>query len=220
MQVSLAIRERRSTRAFLPDPISSETVRQFFELSKWAPSWANTQAWDVYVVQGDALEQLRSAFVLLGEHGVAGESDLPMPTHDWPDHLASRVDIRGSASEVAGASLGVRVGTPSVWTFYGAPCLVLFAIDARLEPTYATFDTGLLVQTFCLAAEDRGYATCIMATAVRHADVLHEAIPEAAGKRFVVGVAVGMADHTAVVNRGERARVDTDEIVTFVRGEE
>jgi nitroreductase len=219
MQVSLAIRERRSARAFLPEPVPTDTVRQIVELSKWAPSWANTQAWDVYVVQDEALEQLRNAFMLLGEHGIAGTSDLPMPSHDWPAYLASRVDVRSSTSEVAGASLGVRVGTPSIWSFYGAPCLVLFAIDARLEPTYAAFDTGLLVQTFCLVAEDRGYATCIMATAVRHADVLHEAIPEAAGKRFVVGVALGMADHTAVVNRGERGRVETDEIVTFVHGQ-
>jgi nitroreductase len=219
MQVSLAIRERRSSRAFLPDPVPTETVRQIFELARWAPSWANTQAWDVYVVQDEALEQLRSAFALLGEHSIPGESDLPMPSHDWPEYLASRVDLRSSASEVAGASLGVRVGTPSIWSFYGAPCLVLFAVDARLEPTYAVFDTGLLVQTFCLAAEDRGYATCVMATAVRHADVLHEAIPEAAGKRFVVGVALGMADHTAVVNRGERSRVEVDEIVTFVSGQ-
>lgn len=220
MQVSLAIRERRSARAFLPDPVPTDTVRQIVELAKWAPSWANIQAWDVYVVQDEALDQLRGAFMLLGEHGVPGTSDLPMPSHDWPEYLASRVDIRSSASEVAGASLGVRVGTPSIWNFYDAPCLVLFAVDARLEPTYAVFDTGLLVQTFCLVAEDRGYATCIMATAVRHADVLHEAIPEAAGKRFVVGVALGTADHAAVVNRGERSRAETDEILTFVRGEE
>lgn len=217
MQVSLAIRERRSCRAFLPEPVSARTVQQIMDLAKWAPSWANTQAWDVFVVQGAALEQLRSAFELLGEHQVPGTSDLALPSSAWPEHLSSRVDALAPTAEFAGAvPLNTRVGGPSIWSFYGAPCLVLFAIDSRLDVTYAAFDTGLLVQTFCLAAEDRGYSTCIMATAVQHADVLHEAIPEAAGKRFVVGVALGLADHTAVVNRGERDRVETDELVTFI----
>ena len=94
--------------------------------------------------------------------------------------------------------------------------MILFAVDSQLEPTYACFDAGLLVQTLCLAAEDRGYATCIMAMAVRYADILHELIPHAKGQRFVVGVALGLADHNAVINRGERRRVETSEWATFI----
>jgi nitroreductase len=220
MQVSLAIRERRSCRAFLPEPVPMETVRQLVDLAKWAPSWANAQAWDVFVLQGAVLEQLRSAFELLGEHKVPGTSDLPMPGAQWPANLAARFDASAPTGELAGAvPSSAWGGGPSIWSFYGAPALVLFAIDARLEPAYASFDAGLLVQTFCLAAEDRGFSTCIMATAVQHADVLHEAVPEAEGKLFVVGVALGRADHAAVVNRGERGRVQTDELVTFLGGE-
>jgi nitrobenzene nitroreductase len=220
MQVSLAVRERRSCRAFLGEPVPMDTVRQIVDLAKWAPSWANAQEWDIFVLQGAVLEQLRSAFELLGEHGVPGVSDLPMPAAQWPQHLAARLDPSAPTGGGAGAiPPHVRAGGPSIWSFYDAPCLVLFAIDAGLEPAYASFDVGLMVQTFCLVAEDRGFSTCIMATAVQHADVLHEAVPEADGKLFVVGVALGRADHTAVVNRGERGRVQTEELVTFLGGE-
>jgi nitroreductase len=220
MQVSHAIRERRSVRAFLDEPIPAETVLQIFDLAKWSPSWANTQDWNVYVVHGTALERIKGAFAILGGEGMQGVTDVPMPSREWPEYLTARMNVSTSPSETTSASLGVLTAGPSIWDFYGAPCLLLFAVDARLEPTYAAFDAGLLVQTFCLAAEDRGFSTCIMATAVRYADVLHEVIAQAAGQRFVVGVALGRADHTAVVNRGERDRVATSELVTFVNGEE
>jgi nitroreductase len=220
MQVSHAIRERRSIRAFLPEPVPADTVRQILDLVKWAPSWANTQAWNVYVVTGAPLEQIRGALGVLSEEGAPGESDLRMPSREWPDYLAARMNFRSAPSEALVGARGVRAAGPAIWNFYGAPCLVLFAIDAQLEPTYACFDTGLLVQTFCLAAEDRGFSTCIMAMSVRYADVLHEVIPQADGKRFVIGIALGQADHNAVVNRGERDRVPVDELVTFVGDDE
>lgn len=219
MQVSHAIRERRSVRAFLAEPVPADTVVQILDLAKWSPSWANTQAWNVYVVQGTPLERIKAAFAILGGERLPGVPDVPMPSRDWPEYLAARKDVSVSQSEAEGAPSGVWANGPSIWNFYGAPCLVLFAVDARLETAYAAFDTGLLVQSFCLAAEDRGYSTCIMATAVRYADVLHEVIPSAAGQRFLVGVAFGRADHTAIVNRGERARVDTSELVTLVHSD-
>jgi nitroreductase len=221
MQVSHAIRERRSIRAFLPNPIPAETVRQIIDLAKWAPSWANAQDWHVYVLQGVALEKVRAAYVMLGADSAEAQTDLPMPPSEWPDYLAERMAARRPSAEApAASSLTGRAEGPSVWNFYSAPCLLLMAIDEDLESSYASFDAGLFVQTLCLAAEDRGYATCVMAMAVRYADILHEVIPQAHGKRFVIGVALGSADHAAVVNRGERKRVETGELATFVDGEE
>ena len=220
MQVSHAIRERRSIRAFLPEPIPTETVRQIIDLAKWSPSWANAQDWNVYVLQGEALERVRAAYTVLGEESAQAQTDLPMPPTDWPEYLASRMAARRPSAEAPGAPHGSRSGGPSVWNFYEAPCVVFLALDPALEPTYACFDAGLFAQTLCLAAEDRGFSTCIMAMAIRYADILHEVIGEAKGERFVIGIALGSADHSAVANRGERNRVDTDEITTFIGGDE
>jgi nitroreductase len=211
MQVSHAIRERRSVRAFLPKAIPVEMVRQVLTLAKWAPSWGNTQDWNAHVIDGVALQRLKAALTQLAEEGAPNFTDLPMPSQSWPAYLAARMETRQGPPE-AGDFAG---GGPAVFDLYGAPTLVVFAIDADLEPTYACFDTGLLVQTFCLVAEDLGYATCITAAAVRYADVLHELIPQADGQRFVVGVAMGLVDHTAVVNRGDRRRVDLGEWASF-----
>jgi nitroreductase len=214
MQVSHAIRERRSARAFLAEQIDADTVGQIIDLAKWSPSWANTQGWNAYVVMGEPLERIEAAFAERASSQEPPTPDLAVPS-EWPEYLAIRMNIRRPSSEIITAE-SLRPTGPSIWDHYGAPCLVLLAIDTSVEHTYACFDAGLFAQTFCLAAEDRGFATCIMATAVRYCDVLHAEIPEAEGKLFVVGIALGFVDHTAVVNRSERNRVEIDEIATFV----
>jgi nitroreductase len=46
-----AIKERRSVRAYKPDSIPEEKLRKVLEAVQWAPSWANTQCWEVIVVK-------------------------------------------------------------------------------------------------------------------------------------------------------------------------
>ena len=50
--VTEAILTRHSMRAFRPDPVSDETVRELLELASRAPSGTNTQPWKVHVVRG------------------------------------------------------------------------------------------------------------------------------------------------------------------------
>ncbi|HEY5540854.1 MAG TPA: nitroreductase [Coriobacteriia bacterium] len=214
MQVSHAIRERRSARAFLAEPVDADTVSQIIDLAKWSPSWANTQGWNVYVVTGEPLARIKAALADKAANGRPATPDIPMPSV-WPDYLRARMNMQRPPSEVPGAE-GPRPTGPSIWDLYGAPCLVVLAVDAHVQPAYACFDAGLFAQTFCLAAEDRGFSTCIMAMAVRYSEIVHAEIPDAEGKRFVVGIALGVIDHTAVINRAERNRVELEEIATFI----
>jgi len=46
-----AIKGRRSIRKYKPDPILDDILQKLFEGARWAPSWANTQCWEVIVVR-------------------------------------------------------------------------------------------------------------------------------------------------------------------------
>lgn len=53
--------ERRSSRAFSPQPLPADTVSALIEAARWAPSYGNRQPWRFVVVQQqDALERLRA----------------------------------------------------------------------------------------------------------------------------------------------------------------
>ncbi|MEW5721834.1 MAG: nitroreductase family protein [Thermodesulfobacteriota bacterium] len=55
------IRGRRSIRKYEDRPVSDEQLGRVLEAVQWAPSWANTQVWEIVVVRD------RSAKAKLGE---------------------------------------------------------------------------------------------------------------------------------------------------------
>lgn len=90
MEVMEAIKGRRSVRGYKKDPIPEEKLQRILEAIQWAPSWANTQCWEVIVVREDeiksqlaetlppgnparaAMTQAPIVLVLLGQKGRAG----------------------------------------------------------------------------------------------------------------------------------------------------
>ncbi len=60
MDVYTAIRERRSCRSFLSDPIPEEVIGKILDAAVWAPSPMNLQPWEFIVVTGaEAKEAIR-----------------------------------------------------------------------------------------------------------------------------------------------------------------
>ena len=52
---------RRSVRAYKPDPIPMQTLRDIVELGRWAPSGSNIQPWAVHVMTGATLRRVGGA---------------------------------------------------------------------------------------------------------------------------------------------------------------
>jgi nitroreductase len=50
MDLLEAIKGRRSIRKYKTDPVPEEVFRTLMEAVRWSPSWANTQCWEVVVV--------------------------------------------------------------------------------------------------------------------------------------------------------------------------
>jgi len=56
MELTEAIRQRRSIRKQKTDPIDDESLGKILEAARWAPSWANTQTWRFIVVRDDSIK--------------------------------------------------------------------------------------------------------------------------------------------------------------------
>ncbi len=57
MELSEAIRTRRSVRSFLSSPISDSEVEYLIELATWAPSAGNLQPWEFVVVRDERVKE-------------------------------------------------------------------------------------------------------------------------------------------------------------------
>jgi len=214
MEFEDVIRSRRSIRRFKPEPVPQELIQEILDEARWSPSWANTQAWSVYVVTGETLKRLRSVSKAPNASEASGGPDFRMP-REWPPHLAARTKQLFDLRSAAGPGSTPAPGTTSLTDFYGAPCVLFFAVERGLASDYVLFDSGLIVQSVCLAAHDKGLGTCIMAMAVRDPDRLRELLPQAAEKQFIIGVALGYPDQEAPVNRFERPRAPFEELVIW-----
>jgi nitroreductase len=103
MELMEVITKRRSVRAYKEDPIPEEKLKNVLEAVRWAPSWANTQCWEIIIVKehetkqrlGDTLSAKNPAreailqapltLVLLGIKGRAGfyKGEVCTDKGDW-----------------------------------------------------------------------------------------------------------------------------------------
>ncbi|HEX5775912.1 MAG TPA: nitroreductase family protein, partial [Caulobacteraceae bacterium] len=60
MNVTQAVERRISVRAFKPDPVAGEVLREILELAHRAPSGGNLQPWRVYALTGEPLAQFKA----------------------------------------------------------------------------------------------------------------------------------------------------------------
>ena len=220
MELQEAVLSRRSIRHFLPKSIPEATIREIAANAIWAPSWGNTQPWDIYIASGDGLERFKKEnkeALLSGKQSVP---EIPMP-QTWP--LANITRYKNLGKSVIGSLAIPREDKEArlqhfaqMYALFDAPAAVVLAVDKEIAVEYAMLDIGLYLQTFCLLAHAKGLGTCILAATVMYPDLTHEifSIPET--KRLVIGAALGWPDPEAAVNRFERERGNEDEFIHWV----
>ncbi|MDD5711588.1 MAG: nitroreductase [Smithellaceae bacterium] len=221
MELKTAVKERRSIRSFKSDPVPESVVSEIITEARWSPSWGNTQSWEIYVVTGETLKKFKEANRAKITSLAPSTTEIPTP-QNWPEALKKRYvgvgkSVLGSL-QIAREDKQARMDyTADMFSLFGAPCLLLFCFDSSLSVGYAMLDTGLIVQTICLLAQDRGLGTCALAASITYPDLLRELLPIPADRTIAVGVALGYPDPDAAINRFERERAAVSEFVTWVK---
>jgi nitroreductase len=220
MELQEAVLGRRSIRQFLPKPVSDELINDLIAKSLWAPSWGNTQPWEIVVGTGESLAEFKKKNRNALLEGKNSTTDIPMP-QVWADRYKLRYKELGKS--VLGALSIAREDRQArsnhfawMFTLFDAPAVVLFTVDKTLMLEYAMLDVGLILQTFCLLAHDKGLGTCVLAASVMYPEIAREvfSIPET--KHLVMGAALGWPDRDAPVNSFERNRGHLEEFVRWV----
>jgi len=219
MELLEAFRGRRSIRHFLPKPVAKKIIDDLIADSLWAPSWGNTQPWEIVVVTGEPLEKFKKQNREALLAGQASQPDIPMPDV-WPLTYKSR--YRELGKSVLGSLAIAREDKEArfqhfarMFGLFDAPAIILVTIDKELLVEYAMLDVGVFLHGFCLLAHDRGLGTCIMAAIVGYPEIVRELFSIPQNKRLVMGAALGWPDPDAPVNRFERKRGSVEEFVKW-----
>lgn len=218
MDVSQAIAARYSARAFKPDPVPGDLVREILVAARQAPSGGNLQPWRVTALAGEPLAALK-AEVAKNLGGEEPEYDVYPP--DLWDPFRTR---RYQCGEDLYASIGIpREDKPGRirqlmrnTEFFGAPVGIFFCLDRKLGPPQWA-DLGMYMQNVMLLAVERGLDTCAQEFWARYPKTVARAIDLPDDHMLFSGMALGYADKDAPIN-GWRTRRDEFEIWGELRG--
>lgn len=220
MDVREAIATRRAVRAFRPDPVPLETVKDILALSARAPSGGNLQPWNVYVLMGEARDELVHRVAEARRQHPFGETP---EYHIYPPRLSEPYRTRRfRIGEAMYGALGIPREDKAArlaafarnWEFFGAAVGMIFTIDREMQQGQWA-DLGMFMQNVMLLARERGLHTCPQeAWAVWHR-VIREYFRVPENQMVFCGMALGYADETAPVNSFVSERAAMDDFVFF-----
>ena len=223
MDIAEAIRERRSIRAFRPDPVPRKVLEEIMGLALRAPSWANTQPWEFAVVSGPQLQQIREAFV--DRAGDKPNPDMPHPGA-FPEPYDTRRRVLGrKVFEIKGITREDKDARRS-WVLEGlrlfeAPCVIYICTDRSYclqdneVNVWPIFDCGLVAGNIMLLASRYGLGTIAQIQAVGYPDVLRRILGVPESKLIVLGIAIGYPDPDDPINRLRSERDPLQAVCTW-----
>jgi nitroreductase len=209
--------ERRSMRAFSPEPIARGVLTEMFAAAQRAPSWCNVQPWRVWVTEPPKTGVVAEALVAAAKSGFP-HAEVPFPI-DYPTPYKERRIGCGSALYKAmGIAREDKAGRYDAWLrnygFFDAPHVAIVASDTRLGP-YAYVDVGVWLGYVLTAAQALGIDTCPMASVAAYPEALRAQLPIGETEVVLFGLALGHADPGAPANATRTTREAVKANVTF-----
>ncbi|WP_299848712.1 nitroreductase [uncultured Roseovarius sp.] len=200
---------RYSCRAFRPDPLPDETIRQIVSTAGRAPSWCNAQPWQVTITRGDETERFRTALL------DAVTNEKPNPDFAWPNAYPGAT---GTRRRICGfqlyESVGIARGDQEArhrqsmenYRLFGAPHVAIISSESDLG-AYGALDCGGFVTAFTLAATALGVATIAQASVAAYPQMIRQHFDLPENRLVLCAISFGYADpdHPANGFRTERA---------------
>jgi len=213
MDVRTAIYERRSIRAFTPEPVPKKTLLQLVDAAMQAPSARNMQPWHFVVVTGNArrrlVEKLTQTYV-----AEVAQGQEP-PTLDLPEPYRTRTIAFVEALRQVNPGEAPFDLVRGSLSFYGAPAVILVSLDERLGLD-RLFDLGAAVQNLLLMAQGLGLGTCVIGIVLRYKHLIRGELQLPESINPVMTIAVGKPDREHPLTAFRAGRLDTAACLTWI----
>jgi nitroreductase len=200
--------ERRSIRAFRPEPLPRETIDAIFAAAQAAPSWCNVQPWRVVVTEPPLTGVLADELQAAAKSGFP-QAEVPFPIEYPSPYKELRQACGGALYRAMGIARDDKSGRYDAWlrnyALFDAPHVAVVACDRRLGP-YAYVDVGVWLGYVLTAAAARGVDTCPMASVAAYPAALRARLAIADTDVILFGIVFGHAREEAPANQCRTTR--------------
>jgi nitroreductase len=214
MDLVKVINERKSIRAFKPDPVSKEKIEEILSFTIHAPSAINLQPWEFVVIMGEEKERLsRRLMKAYREKQISCGPDTVKP---MPKTFGKRGAKTLKAMDPFFKEMGVQSDqfiNEGSCNFYGAPVAIIICLDDSFSKTVFV-DVGVALGYLVLLAHHFGLSTCPIGLITAYEDEIKDLLNISENKNVVIGVALGYPDWDHPINRFKSPR---DTLEKFLR---
>lgn len=221
MDVYEAVSTRRAVRGFTDRPVPADTLHRVLSVAASAPSGSNIQPWNIYVVTGAALADLKKRAVERVAAGLPWDArEYDMYPADMPSPYRDR---RAAFGRDRYRALGIERGDWEArqraaienWNCFGAPAALFCYLDRTLGRAQWA-DAGMYLQTVMLLLRAEGLHSCPQMAWSQVRATVAEVVSPPAELILFCGMSIGYEDLTQTMPRTGRAPLaDT---VTFIDG--
>ncbi|SHH15459.1 nitroreductase [Pollutimonas bauzanensis] len=217
--VAGAITSRRSVRGFLPDPVSVELISKILATASYAPSGSNIQPWNVHVVMGPKRDELSRLLLDAHRQKLPEAREYEYYPVQWRSPYIERRRATGwGLYETLGIQKGDRQASAAQhgrnYAFFGAPVVLVFAIDKDLRQG-SWLDYGMFLQNIMVSARGCGLHTCPQAAIANYPGIVKRLLGIGDDQTVICAISMGYEDSSCPANQFRPPRIDLDEFVVF-----
>jgi len=196
---------RKSIRAFTGETVPADVVKAIALGANRAPSSKNTQPWKLILVQGMALEHLRSDYLEAFNSNKPLAFEYIYSLDPLPEAYKKRAVELGKAF-LTHKGIGRedkekrREHDSENFKFFGAKQVFFLAVN-KAEYGQGTFlDCGLFLQALITELDSRGLGCCPQYSVMAYPDLLRKHIPNSENQMFLLALPFGYPQKEHIAN--------------------
>ena len=209
-------RERRSIRAYKPDPVPQSIIESVFGAALRAPSNCNTQPWFAHIVTGAKLEAMRED---MPRRFAAGDMAMDYPYEGR--YEGTFKDRQYASAKALYDALGIpreEKARRQEWflnnfRFFGAPAVCFFTLPDGFGLREAC-DLGMFAQTVMLGLTAHGLGSCPQTALGFMVNVIRPALELPDDQKVLFGLSFGYPDETDPANNAMTERAEFSDLIT------
>ena len=208
------MKARHSARYFLSKEIPENILKEIISTSLMAPSWCNSQPWNIYVASGKTISEIRKIFIQKNNEKIKGYSDME------PGHRTNFSERSQKHMESLYKDVDEINKNPKSRNFgevqkdlFGAPTLVYLTLPKGYT-NYSVLDLGGLEMSIMLAAKDNGVDSIPAYETIKYPDVIKKYCKIPDNEDVIIGIALGYEEDNAI-NKYRAKKMTVDECVHF-----
>jgi nitroreductase len=220
MDIMDAIKNRKSVRAYTPDPVSKDVMTELLEAAFQAPTGSNTQPWKFYVVAGERKKELDEVLLKCLDEGQSTSNELQVQREGGDAEAqekmnARRGELMREVMEILrNNDVPIENFAKGSFCYFGAPVSIFVTMDQSLaESTLVA--VGAAVENFMLAACAKGLGSCWIGMALMYSAQIREFLGVADNERIITSLALGYPDEEAPINTFKATKDDLDSFVEW-----